>query len=555
MRCGRVAAGAGAAVGSSLLYGIVFIWKIRAGTQPVNPVTQNYLLRSSITDDDVWHLLGRNVGPSLRQGAGAREKRGGPVRIQLHPGCSYKVSGGSNPSTGFKAHRQALPGTRCDDGDSNTFGDVCDGKGGCAGTPSLADLPPISTAWWPGPSITNIRKGFLLLDAISDAEISGQQGMSTIPNLGDELGPLLLSLLSGRTVVNSLSQVQSGAHGTAWMTSAPDYLVIGTVLDDFTIHHRFSQANSRHGERHNISAWGCGSRCSHAGCWDHVGTPGSVSCMNYLAFRGPLSRQMCMLAGCGCPAVFGDPALLLPFFHQPAQALSSAMVPTLAVCIIPHADEYFPHSSALSWLAALGIQGLKGSKDNHKGEVLYYPPYDHADGMNSSAASSRVRFIDIRTRDYAAFIDALALCPWVASSSLHGLILAEAYGIPWLRIRFHGPKLNHPESHQKYDDFALSVGHMPTSLTNDGDDATPVLQEFSETELERLLELQGEADEAFKHRGTNISFMETKQNNGRKEALSPVVGKTSLRALVAACPFCHPRVRARLQRAFDAITS
>lgn len=116
------------------------------------------------------------------------------------------------------------------------------------------------------------------------------------------------------------------------------------------------------------------------------------------AVRGPLTRQRLIAAGIPCPDVYGDPALLFPrYYHPPAQ-------PEYELGVIPH---YIDHDSPR--LAAL-------------------------------AADERVRLIDItqahRKDEHKvfSFIDEVRRCRRIASSSLHGLILADAYGIPSLWV-------------------------------------------------------------------------------------------------------------------------
>lgn len=62
--------------------------------------------------------------------------------------------------------------------------------------------------------------------------------------------------------------------------------------------------------------------------------------------------------------------------------------------------------------------------------------------------------IDIRTPDAAEFIDTMMTCKLVASASLHGMILAEAYNLTWSWIRLRDKS----EQPFKYNDFFESVG-------------------------------------------------------------------------------------------------
>ena len=48
--------------------------------------------------------------------------------------------------------------------------------------------------------------------------------------------------------------------------------------------------------------------------------------------------------------------------------------------------------------------------------------------------SKTAHVIDIRTDDIKSFIEVLTSCEYILSSSLHGIIIAHAYGIPALLI-------------------------------------------------------------------------------------------------------------------------
>jgi hypothetical protein len=113
----------------------------------------------------------------------------------------------------------------------------------------------------------------------------------------------------------------------------------------------------------------------------------------YLAVRGPRTRARALTCGADCPAVYGDPALLLPRLYSPV------ITPSRSPGFVAHFSDRPRIDDA--WAAAQGI-----------------------------------RLIDIQ-QDIEAVIDQVASCDWVMSSCLHGLIVAHAYGVPalWVRLR------------------------------------------------------------------------------------------------------------------------
>jgi hypothetical protein len=135
----------------------------------------------------------------------------------------------------------------------------------------------------------------------------------------------------------------------------------------------------------------------------------------YLAVRGPLTRDILMGRGRRVPAVFGDPALLMPLIYRPDVSVRYHLG------VIPH--------------------------------------YQHAPHYMRSGAPTGVKRIDVMvgtTAEVFQRIDDIASCEVIASSSLHGLILALAYGrkVVWLRhldSRLAGDRF-------KFDDFFASVG-------------------------------------------------------------------------------------------------
>lgn len=139
------------------------------------------------------------------------------------------------------------------------------------------------------------------------------------------------------------------------------------------------------------------------------------------AVRGPLTRAALIGQGVECPSVYGDPALLLP------RLVENDVVKKHAVGLVPH---YL-----------------------HQREVAA----DYRKGRPDSA----VKLINA-TRPWDAVVREILACEVILSSSLHGLIVAEAYGIPallWMRgagVEF------------KYRDYYDSTGREPLAVKYDG---------------------------------------------------------------------------------------
>jgi pyruvyltransferase len=130
------------------------------------------------------------------------------------------------------------------------------------------------------------------------------------------------------------------------------------------------------------------------------------------AVRGPLTRDRLLSLGIACPEVYGDPALLWPRYYRPD------VQSTGRIGIVPHcADQQTP------W-----VNTMRGRDD--------------------------VLVIDV-TAGINEFIDALHQCDRILSSSLHGVIAADAYAIPsaWIKLSD-----NVVGDGFKFHDYFASVG-------------------------------------------------------------------------------------------------
>lgn len=139
--------------------------------------------------------------------------------------------------------------------------------------------------------------------------------------------------------------------------------------------------------------------------------------------RGPLTRGVLLRHGIDCPERYGDPALLLPLFHRPERR------PDGPVVLVPHAN------------------------------TLPSPAF------RSLACALDARVVDVvRFGRWTDVIDQIAGASFVLSESLHGLIVAEAYGVPsaWVEFVPHAPEsLLAPTTRDwtfKFRDFYASIG-------------------------------------------------------------------------------------------------
>lgn len=126
-----------------------------------------------------------------------------------------------------------------------------------------------------------------------------------------------------------------------------------------------------------------------------------------LAVRGPITRDVIISSGQPCPELYGDPGLLIPLFYAPK------VTTTHRVGVIPH----------------------------FRGHSRY--------------VESPHFVIDVQ-RPWQQVVDDICSCDRVVSSSLHGVIIAEAYGIPaiWLRETWG-------EGFIKYNDYYTGTQRAP----------------------------------------------------------------------------------------------
>jgi pyruvyltransferase len=122
--------------------------------------------------------------------------------------------------------------------------------------------------------------------------------------------------------------------------------------------------------------WGAGFKYANSTCSTKI---------EARAVRGPRSRARLLELGVDCPEVYGDPAVLMPSIHR---ARSTRRI---GIGVVPHYRDFRP--------------------------------------LRSAIRERGIRFIDVLDEPRRV-IDAICACEAIVSTSLHGIIIAEAYGVP-----------------------------------------------------------------------------------------------------------------------------
>lgn len=155
----------------------------------------------------------------------------------------------------------------------------------------------------------------------------------------------------------------------------------------------------------------------------------------FLAVRGPQTRKFLLNLGYEVPEIYGDPALLIPRYFNPV------VEKKYRYGIVPHYDDY---KIVEKWCKN----------------------------------QSHIYLIDMMTNDCEAKTIEFLQCDKIISSSLHGIIIAHAYGIPAVWQKFSDKVFG---DDIKYQDYMESVQL---------DFYQPRIKEtrFSEEELKALFE-------------------------------------------------------------------
>ena len=230
------------------------------------------------------------------------------------------------------------------------------------------------------------------------------------PNFGDQLSRYLIEKITGKPVVYSPPPFDNIT-----------LLAVGSLIDPSVL-------------RKNVVIWGTGTLQTTIldrpslklfpvnrlirQIKDLVQTAQPRIC----AVRGPRTRDILQNRGLYCPNVFGDPAILLPKYYMPRKKLTRN-----PIGLILHHTQHLTREQ-LAFCANIGIRTISIFRK--------------------------------KNNEIENFIEEVCACERVFSSSLHGLIVAQTYGIPaqWIRLKNNSI---HADDWHKFEDYFLGACQEP----------------------------------------------------------------------------------------------
>ncbi|MDD5069762.1 MAG: polysaccharide pyruvyl transferase family protein [Candidatus Omnitrophica bacterium] len=239
--------------------------------------------------------------------------------------------------------------------------------------------PPLSSA----EQIKVVYRNHNILDLDMNSPIRLSWG-GRFNNFGDTLSVVITKVLSGRKVIGGNSDNQ---------LPSPKLLGLGTIL---------------HRAKNNDIVWGSGVRYD----FDLEARE-----LDIHAVRGPLTADYLRSKGLNCPAVYGDPAILMPLIYKPRM-----------------------------------------NKKYQFGLIAHR--YDRSLSSFSLGALAGVKVISV-SQPVCKVIDQICQSKIILSSSLHGVIIAESYGIPACWILSQADCFKKDRTPEKFKDYYLSTQRNP----------------------------------------------------------------------------------------------
>ena len=138
--------------------------------------------------------------------------------------------------------------------------------------------------------------------------------------------------------------------------------------------------------------------------------------------RGPVTQKILMDAGYDAPSIYGDPAIIMPYIYTPKK------------------------------IAHYNVSIIR-----------------HMQTKNSEQIPEEIHEINLATTNYKHFLNEIISSDLIITSSLHGIILSEAYGVPAI---FYKKGMDNELI--KYDDYYQSTGRNSYVAVDSLDEALQV---------------------------------------------------------------------------------
>ncbi|MCD7789592.1 MAG: polysaccharide pyruvyl transferase family protein [Bacteroides thetaiotaomicron] len=206
-------------------------------------------------------------------------------------------------------------------------------------------------------------------------------------NLGDTLTPVICQWMLDRNGIKPDKKINGTKH----------LLTLGSVLGQ--------------GGQFDATVWGSGIHTFDS-CVV-VARRSKYRKFDIRSVRGPITRKALLAAQYDCPAVYGDPAILMPLMFSP-----------------DNVEKRYDFSV-----------------------VLHY--------LQQNQVCGSCHQINVLTSDYHYFINEICASRKIISSSLHGIILAESYGVPAIFL-CEGME----NEMMKFYDWYYSTGRMSVKVAS-----------------------------------------------------------------------------------------
>lgn len=199
---------------------------------------------------------------------------------------------------------------------------------------------------------------------------------STLKNAGDVLGPVIVEWMLHKKNIDPMKKVRHTKH----------LMTVGSIIGR---------------GRFDTTVWGSGILKTKGDNRLEMYKKIYHKKIDFRAVRGPFTRKIVLKYGYTCPEIYGDPAVLMPLIYCPNIE-----------------DKQYDISVIL----------------HHRTEIANESFSDEGNYMlridPQLVEKHHLHFIDPKTDNYKYFIDEIVKSKMIISSSLHGIILAESYGIP-----------------------------------------------------------------------------------------------------------------------------